>query len=467
MNLNNGTHFTPAQDIEEVQATVLHAAIQGDEACRGQLPLLCASLEEPYRTVAAILIEKMVAGAFVDQNTIRAALEGKKLTRRDLNGKVEELSPHQAVNLICATDVAPGQASAYLPVLFDQLDARRRLELKERAQDLARQFGDNPAQLLREVETLAAEAQRVYGVGSSYLSESLKFLPYLQQLVQLQTGTPFLGLDSGFQLLNQITNGLDTGLTTIAARPSAGKTTLVWQICQQVAKLNRMPVLFISLEQSANELRAKALSRLSKLNSRHLARGRLRSDDPQDLEKLQQAAQEYFKIGPYLTIIEGDDTTSVDTIFEVASAKMARAGKERCLVAVDYLQILPLARADAGRITSARDRIDLHVSALRRMARQLDSPVIAISAENRAGYNSKQLDVFKESGGIEYSSDIAAILTSDREATRSAGGKFRVMDLNIVKNRNGEQGVVKFKFYPERADFVESEKCALPEEELD
>jgi replicative DNA helicase len=91
--------------------------------------------------------------------------------------------------------------------------------------------------------------------------------------------------------------------------------------------------------------------------------------------------------------------------------------------------------------------------------------VIAISAENRAGYRSKQLDVFKESGGIEYSSDIAAILTHDREKTRAADGKYRVVDFNVVKNRNGELGVVKFKFYPERAEFVELEKGVLADDE--
>jgi hypothetical protein len=39
------------------------------------------------------------------------------------------------------------------------------------------------------------------------------------------------------------------------------------------------------------------------------------------------------------------------------------------------------------------------------------------------GYGSKQLDVFKKSGGIEYASDIAAILTHDTEKTRAADGE--------------------------------------------
>ena len=455
--------FVPAQDAEEMQAVVLAAAIQGDETCRGQLPQLHRGFEEPYRTIAAVVIEQMQAGGFLDANTVGAALEGRTLTRRDADGKTVALTAQQALGLICATPVSPGQADAYLPLLRGQLDAGRRAEFREQAQEAARQFGDDPDRLQREVEGLVAHARR--DRADAHPPESLRLLPYFQQLVQAQQGTPFLGLDSGFPILNAITNGLDTGLWVVAAPPSMGKTTFVWQLCQQAASINQVPVLFVTLEQSEGELRAKALSRLSKINGRYIARGRLRRDDPQDVLRLQEAMRDYFLIGRHLTIVAGDDTTTVDAIGEAAAAKMARCGAGRCLVAIDYLQILPLARPDAGRVTSAKDRVDLHVSALRRLARQLDSPVVAISAENRAGYRSKQLDVFKESGGIEYSSDIAAIMTLDKAATRAAEGKHRVVDLNVVKNRNGELGVVKFKFYPERAEFIESEKGVLVDDE--
>jgi replicative DNA helicase len=454
-------HFNPAADQEALQAAVLAAALQGDETCRGQLPALHAGLEEPYRTVAAALLDQLLGGGFADQHTVRAALEGRRLTRRDPDGKVQALTAQDAINLACAGTVQAAQAVAYLPVLKQQLEIRRRADLKARAEELARTLGDDPPRLLAEIQSLVAQAQR----GNEPQTEALRFFPYFQGLIQIQKGTEFLGLDSGFPLLNQTTNGLDTGLSVLAAAPSIGKTTLAFQVCQQVAEISKVPVLFVSLEQSAGELRTKALARLARIDSRHIARGRLRSDNPDDMARLQQAAQRYFSLGRYLTILEGDDTTTIDSVGEVAAAKMARVGARRCFIVLDYLQILPLGRADAGRVTSAKERVDLHVSALRRLARQLDSPVLAISAENRQGYASKRLDVFKESGGIEYSADIAAVMTLDREATKAAAGKYRVVDVNIVKNRNGSLAVVRFKFYPERADFVESEKGPLPQEQ--
>jgi replicative DNA helicase len=120
--------------------------------------------------------------------------------------------------------------------------------------------------------------------------------------------------------------------------------------------------------------------------------------------------------------------------------------------------------SETGKITNAKDRVDLHVSALRRLARKIDSPVLAISAENRAGYRAKGLDVFKESGGIEYSADVAMVLTLDKKNDPGRSGEYRTMDLNIIKNRNGERGVVKLKFYPKRAEFAETGKEDLVEE---
>jgi replicative DNA helicase len=452
----NEAHFAPAEDLEALQAAVIAAAVAGDETCRGELPGLHAGFEEPYRTVAAALMDQLLGGGFADEHTLRAALEGRRLHRRNTDGRVEELSARQAVDLVCAGVPQPAKAAAYLPLLKQQLQAKRRAESKERALELVKEFDGDLNKLHHEVGALAAQARFD---GGGHPSEAMLFFPYFQQLVGLQKGREFLGLDSGFTHLNRVANGLDAGLSVLAARPSAGKTTFAWQCCQQVAEINKAPAIFVSMEQSARELRAKALARFSRLDSRHISRGGLRSDDPEDLKRLQAAAERYFNVARYLTIVEGDDTTTVEGIGELAAAKMARAGAHRCFVVLDYLQILPLQRADAGRVTSPKDRVDLHVSALRRLARQLDSPVLAISSENRQGYTSTSLDVFKESGGIEYSADIAAVMTIDTEGTRAAGGKHRVVDLNVVKNRNGGLAVVKFKFHPERAEFIELERC--------
>ena len=187
----------------------------------GSCPSSTRASRSPIGRSPSWLIEQMLGGGFLDANTIRAALGGRKLTRRNADGKTVTLTAQQAIDLICTTPVHPGQADAYLPLLRDRLDAQRRAEFRDRVQEAARQYGDDPDRLLREVEGLVAQARR--DRAGAHPPESLRLLPYFQQLVQAQQGTPFLGLDSGFPLLNQVTNGLDTGLWVIAAPPSLGQ----------------------------------------------------------------------------------------------------------------------------------------------------------------------------------------------------------------------------------------------------
>lgn len=463
-------NFTPSDDHEAVQAVVLAGAIKGNAFIRGQLSSLQPAFEEPYRTVASI-VSKKLPGDFIDKLVLGQALGSRRLTRRAVNGAIEELTPEQVVNLIFATQPQPGQADVYMDILRARAREKQAADLIERTVNLAASHGDDLFRLKAEIDMLVTEAHQEGALGNGYPCELLELIPHVQRMNEEQRGTQFLGLDSGFQHLNYICNGLYTGLVVLAAPPGKGKTTLLWQIACQVAEANQVPVIFISMEQSKKELRAKAFARLSKLPYRHILRGRLRADDPHDWDRLLDSVNAYGKYSRHLTVVEGDDRMTVDTIRHVASLKKAEAGASRCLILVDYLQILPVAGGESQFLTGPRDRIDLHISQLRRLARDLDSPVMVISSENRAAYRGKKgLDVFKESGGIEYSADIAMVLTRSENSVAPLGGSapeefFRALDLNIIKNRNGETGVVKLKFYPALAKFIETGMEALPEEE--
>ena len=87
-------------------------------------------------------------------------------------------------------------------------------------------------------------------------------------------GRAWLGLDCGFNHLNEVLNGLTEGVIILAGAPSCGKTTLAKQIADHVAEVEKVPVLFYSFEQSAEELRIKSLARLSSVDSRRIWKGR-------------------------------------------------------------------------------------------------------------------------------------------------------------------------------------------------
>ena len=103
------------------------------------------------------------------------------------------------------------------------------------------------------------------------------FNDFDKQYIDYYIGTDFLedikkasrykAKKTGFKYLDeQLGGGIRTGLYVLGAIPSLGKTTLVLQMADNLAKQGEK-VLIFSLEQSKFELVAKAISRITHINS--------------------------------------------------------------------------------------------------------------------------------------------------------------------------------------------------------
>jgi len=156
----------------------------------------------------------------------------------------------------------------------------------------------------------------------------------------LELEIPKPGYMTGFKRTDQVIKGLRSGLSVIAAPPSAGKTTWVKQLADQVAELNEAPVLFFSYEQSAAELRVKSLARLTKKAGTPCSNESIKEGlgIPQRIEA---AAREYKRFGKWIKIIEGDRQHTVGRIRLLAQREKMLTGKAP-LIIIDYLQILPV-----------------------------------------------------------------------------------------------------------------------------
>lgn len=295
--------------------------------------------------------------------------------------------------------------------------------------------------------------------GIEVVSERDELLDYYQRLEELQIESEFTGYNTGFRRLNLVINGLCVGLIVIAGFPGAGKTTLFKQLHYQVAILNGIPVIFISYEQSKGELRVKDLSRLSMVNNRDIIRGR-HDKQMENWEKVQNAAAQIYASSGHQFVVEADQRWDVAHIRAYVESVMARCGTDKAVVFIDYLQRVPA--GISSNASSRRDEVSLVCSDMTRMARDLSVPVIAISSESRASYNKKGLDVFKESGEVEYSADVAGVLHVDKKRSAAHAEKYkktherrRAVDLYVVKNRNGEHAKITFDFYPQFGLFKE------------
>ncbi|WP_321974215.1 DnaB-like helicase C-terminal domain-containing protein [Paratractidigestivibacter sp.] len=203
--------------------------------------------------------------------------------------------------------------------------------------------------------------------------------------------------------------GLWPGTIVLGAGSSMGKTTLITQIADTIAEGGR-DVLFVTIEQSAQEIVAKSLSRIITASGKQgmsthdmVCPSRRNKWELWQNKAMTDACAQYAdRIAPHLRVMECERKPKIGSIEAAAKAMTDHDGRAP-VVFIDYLQLIdaPAERMDDKRAT------DANMTAIRQMARRLSTPVIVLSSLNRASYSEPiQFSSFKESGSIEFSSDV-------------------------------------------------------------
>lgn len=430
-----------------------------------------------HRELAALLYPMASEGRHIDAVTFRAALaaaRGETFVENSLGDAEDDLRKLYDLALAVMTTAgdkppATGQVLAYLDIFAAQADRRRAKHLVEKAAKALDEGKKTPqaaaGDVLKTLFDLEA-TQRLAGVAKTEGEELEAYFADLE--ARQKAGNDFQGLDTGFNHLNRVINGLTTGLFILGAMPSVGKTTLAKQIADNVVERHEdAACLFVSLEQSKGELRVKTLSRLSGVENRDMQRGRLDTTSPA-WKKVVEAKDTFASYAGRLQVLEGDRTTTPDRIRLAALQLRQKTQAARLLIVVDYLQIVPT----DDQVADPRQKVDAVVSELRRIGRDLDCTVLAIASINRASYGNAggTLAAYKESGAVEYGADIAAVMVEDKDKEKGEENYLGVMRswkkvlLDVIKNRNGEKARVELRFFPAVSRFQEVGKGSLPEE---
>ena len=288
-------------------------------------------------------------------------------------------------------------------------------------------------------------------------------------------------IPTGFSPLDNILDGgLYAGLYVVGAISSLGKTTFCLQIADQIAQQGR-DVLIFSLEMARDELIAKSVSRLTLLKDMELNGGstahakttrgiltgsRYGEYSQTERELIQNAIAAYGQYANHIYIAEGMGNIGIKEIVERVEKHRNITG-EAPVVIIDYLQII----APADIRATDKQNTDKAVLELKRMSRDYHIPVLAISSFNRENYTAPvNLSSYKESGAVEYSSDILIGLQyegmdyQEGEAEKARdkrirelmkqniengkSGKAQKIQVKILKNRNGSKGDALLDFYP-------------------
>lgn len=311
--------------------------------------------------------------------------------------------------------------------------------------------------LKRAVESVRTvqEMGREEYLKNSTASHIKDFIDGIQDSVNTEaTPTGFTRLD------NALDGGLYEGLYILGAISSIGKTTLLLQIADQIAEQGR-DVLLFSLEMARYELMAKSISRLTSVNAKDQRQAKTTrgimvgkrylkySQEEKDLIK--KAVNQYRGYANHVFIREGLGEVGVKQIREAVEKHITLMGYSP-IVMVDYLQLVAPFEPRA----TDKQNTDKAVMELKRISRDFKIPVIAVSSFNRQNYkNPVAMEAFKESGAIEYSSDVLIGLqvkgagADGLNITEVLRQDPRQVELVILKNRNGKTGdILPFEYYP-------------------
>lgn len=284
-------------------------------------------------------------------------------------------------------------------------------------------------------------------------------------------------ISTGFTELDSVLDGgLYEGLYILGAISSLGKTTYILQLADQIAQRGQ-DVLIFSLEMARAELMAKSISRLTLLNCNGktgnakttrgiTARERYACYSRDEKQLIEDSIGQYRKYATHLYISEGLGDIGAEEIGAAVQRHISITGNKP-IVIIDYLQIL---KAADPRSTD-KQNTDKAVFQLKRISREYKIPVIGISSLNRDSYKKKiSMEAFKETGAIEYSSDVLIGLqfqaVNDKEISEEMIDKekrsdIRKIELKILKYRNGETGSqLNYDYYPMFNYFKETGKEA-------
>ena len=170
--------------------------------------------------------------------------------------------------------------------------------------------------------------------------------------------------------------------------------------------------------------------------------------------EIKKVLQEQKQSSKNLLVYEATYKDTITVLLEENLPRLLPKEDKSPVVIVDYLQIIPHDN------DSAKRGIDLMLPRFKTFQRETNTTFIVISSLNRQSYNTDtSFEAFKETGSIEYSSDVVWALqlsildgkhgneAKKKELDKAIQASPRNITLKCLKNRNGGCYRAYFKYY--------------------
>ena len=431
---------TPPQDIAAEQGVLGGMLLSKDAIADVVEVLRVGDFYRPiHATVYEVATELYSKGEPADTVSVAAELHRR--------GLLERIGGAPYLHTLIESVPTAANAGYYAQIVAEKAVRRRLVEAGMRVT----QLGYNES---AEVEDAVDRAQaEVFAVTERRSSEDYLVLeqlinPTLEEMESIANRHGSLtGVPTGFNDLDQLTNGLHPGqLIVVAARPAMGKSTLALDFARAASiKHGRTSVVF-SLEMSRTEIVMRLLSAESRVHLQNMRSGRMGDDD---WARLAQRIGEVTSAPLFI-----DDSPHVTMMELRAKCRRLKQRQQLSLVVVDYLQLM----TPSKRLDSRQQEVSEMSRSLKLLAKELEVPVIALSQLNRAAENradkKPQLSDLRESGAIEQDADVVVLLHRE-DVYEPESARAGEADFIVAKQRNGPTGTVTVLFQGHYSRFVD------------
>jgi replicative DNA helicase len=297
------------------------------------------------------------------------------------------------------------------------------------------------------IELIESAEQTVFRIADQYRRKGSGFSaikPLLGKAVERiqslfdQEGH-ITGASTGFSDFDEMTSGLqNSDLIIVAGRPSMGKTTFAMNIAEHVAIKEQLPVAVFSMEMPGEQLAMRMISSLGRIDQHRVRTGKLEDDEwPRMTSAIAILAETKLFI---------DDTPAMTpTEVRARCRRLAREHDGKLgLIVLDYLQLMqsPGAESRVNEISDISRQ-------LKGLAKELNTPVIALSQLNRSLEQRPNkrpvMSDLRESGALEQDADLIVFIYRDEVYNKDTTDKGSA-EIIIAKQRNGPIGTTRLTF---------------------
>jgi replicative DNA helicase len=441
-------HLQPPQSLDAEQA-VLGSILKDTDAINHTIEIL--DNENVFYAPKHRIIYRAMLDLYEQSEPCDITTVANSLLKDD---KLEKIGGRVYLVELAESVVSTVNLASHASIVLEKSTLRRLIQTSN-------EIAKSCYSLEQPVENLLDLAeQNIFDISESRLRKGFTSIKELipstfEEIENLQSpDSTLVGLKSGFDQLDIMTNGLHRGdLVIIAGRPSMGKSALALNMAEHAGVELKRGVGLFSLEMSQEQLALRILCGRARISQQRLRARKLRTEEWQ---KLSIAGGPLSEAPIFI-----DDSATLSSLELRAKARRLKAQHDVSLIIVDYIQMVH----GSGRFERREQEIASISRSLKALAKELSIPVIACSqlsrqVEQRGGEKRPQLSDLRESGAIEQDADVVMFiyrpehyyshLERNDPKYLEIEGKAEII---VAKQRNGPTGVVHLAFLKEFARF--------------